>query len=58
MAERLYKTYNALILACLRSYGRRQARESFQRIIASLTRLRESWNSSKRPPPGTPKPTS
>ena len=43
MAERLYKTYHALILACLRSYGRRQARESFQRIIASLTRLRESW---------------
>jgi len=29
MAERLYKTYNALILAGLRSYGRRQARESF-----------------------------
>jgi flagellar protein FliS len=43
MAERLYKTYNALILACLRSYGRRQAKESFRRIIASLTRLRESW---------------
>ena len=43
VADRLYLTYNALILACLRSYGRRQARESFQRIITSLTRLRESW---------------
>jgi flagellar protein FliS len=43
MADRLYKTYNALIMACLRSYGRPQAKESFRRIIASLTELRDAW---------------
>jgi len=43
MAERLYRTYNNLIMACLRSYGRPQAKEGFRRIIASLTKLRESW---------------
>jgi flagellar secretion chaperone FliS len=43
MAERLYQTYNSLILACLRSYGRPQASENFQRIIAGLTQLREAW---------------
>jgi flagellar secretion chaperone FliS len=43
VAERLYQTYNALILACLRSYGRPRVRGNFQRIIASLTELREAW---------------
>lgn len=43
VAEHLYQTYNALILACLRSYGRPHARESFKRIIASLSDLREAW---------------
>ncbi|WP_426441516.1 flagellar export chaperone FliS [Bradyrhizobium genosp. P] len=43
LADRLYKTYNALIMACLRSYGRPQAKESFRRIIASLTELRDAW---------------
>jgi flagellar secretion chaperone FliS len=43
VAEQLYQTYNALILACLRSYGRPRARESFRRIIASLVELREAW---------------
>jgi flagellar protein FliS len=43
MAERLYQTYNALILACLRSYGRPQAKESFRRIIVGLTELRDAW---------------
>jgi flagellar secretion chaperone FliS len=43
VAERLYQTYNALILACLRSYGRPRVRENFRRIIASLTELREAW---------------
>jgi flagellar protein FliS len=43
VAERLYKTYNSLILACLRSYGRPHASENFRRIIASLTELREAW---------------
>ncbi|MCP1831435.1 flagellar protein FliS [Bradyrhizobium sp. USDA 4532] len=43
MADRLYRTYNALIMACLRSYGRPQARENFRRIIASLAELRDAW---------------
>jgi flagellar secretion chaperone FliS len=43
LADRLYRTYNALIMACLRSYGRPQAKESFRRIIASLTELRDAW---------------
>ncbi|QPF83134.1 flagellar protein FliS [Bradyrhizobium genosp. L] len=43
MAERLYRTYNSLIMACLRSYGQPHAKESFRRIIASLTELRDAW---------------
>ena len=43
MAERLYQTYNALILACLRSYGRPHAKESFRRIITGLGELRDAW---------------
>ncbi|GLR85096.1 flagellar export chaperone FliS [Bradyrhizobium iriomotense] len=43
VAERLYQTYNAMILASLRAYGRPHARESFRRIIAGLTELREAW---------------
>ncbi|KWV49947.1 flagellar biosynthesis protein FliS [Bradyrhizobium macuxiense] len=43
LADRLYKTYNVLIMACLRTYGRPHARESFRRIIASLTELRDAW---------------
>jgi len=43
MAERLYQTYNALILACLRSYGKPRARERFRRIVASLAELRDAW---------------
>ncbi|MBB4369651.1 flagellar protein FliS [Bradyrhizobium sp. cir1] len=43
VAERMFQTYNALILASLRAYGRPQARESFRRIIAGLTELREAW---------------
>ncbi len=43
MAERLYQTYNSLILACLRSYARPQAPENFRRIIASLSELRDAW---------------
>src|SRR5665647_481605 len=36
MAEQLHLTYHALILACLRSFGRRDAPECYRRIIASL----------------------
>jgi len=43
LADRLYQTYGALILASLGAYGRPQARENFRRIIAALTELREAW---------------
>jgi flagellar protein FliS len=43
VAERLFQTYNSLIIACLRSYGRPHMRENVQRIIASITKLREAW---------------
>ena len=43
VAEQLYRTYNAMILASLRAYGRPHARESYRRIIAGLTELREAW---------------
>jgi flagellar protein FliS len=43
VAERLYQTYNALIVACLRSYGRPHAKDSFRRIVASLADLRDAW---------------
>jgi flagellar protein FliS len=43
VAERMFQTYNALILASLKAYGRPHARESFRRIIDGLTELREAW---------------
>lgn len=43
VAERLYKTYHALIMACLRSFGRPDASVCYDRIIASLTELRDAW---------------
>jgi flagellar protein FliS len=43
VAEGLHKTYHTLIMACLRSFGRPNAAESYGRIIASLTELRDSW---------------
>jgi flagellar protein FliS len=43
LAEQLFKTYNSLILACLRSYGKPQASEHYRRIIASLSELRQAW---------------
>jgi flagellar protein FliS len=45
VAERMFLTYNALILASLKAYGRPHARESFRRIIAGVTELREAWES-------------
>ncbi|SFI21237.1 flagellar export chaperone FliS [Bradyrhizobium sp. cf659] len=45
VAEQMFQTYNALILASLKAYGRPHARESFRRIIAGLTELREAWES-------------
>lgn len=58
VAERMFQTYNALILASLKAYGRPHVHESFRRIIAALTELREAWEfvdatlrSSKAGPP-------
>jgi len=44
VTERLFRTYNALIMACLRAYGRPQMRQSYLRIIASLVELRDAWD--------------
>jgi flagellar secretion chaperone FliS len=43
VSERLFQTYNALILASLRSYGRPHMRENIRRIVASIGELREAW---------------
>jgi flagellar secretion chaperone FliS len=43
VAERLYETYGALIMAALRAYGRPRARENIGRIVKSLADLREAW---------------
>lgn len=43
VAERLFQTHNSLIVASHRAFGRPHARESFRRIIAAVTELREAW---------------
>lgn len=43
VAEGLHGTYHALIMACLRSFGRPDAADRYRRIIASLTELRDAW---------------
>jgi flagellar protein FliS len=43
VAERLYHTYNTVILACLRAYGQPGMRENLGRIRASLAELRDAW---------------
>ncbi|WP_315739748.1 MULTISPECIES: flagellar export chaperone FliS [unclassified Bradyrhizobium] len=43
VADQLFGTYNALIVAALRAYGRPHMRENFQRITQSLLELREAW---------------
>lgn len=57
LGERLFKTYNALILASLRSYGRPHMRENFQRIIASVSELRDAWEAVDNAPKNTPRAT-
>lgn len=42
-AERLFQTYSSLIVASHRAFGRPHAPESFRRIIAAVTELREAW---------------
>ncbi|BAM88806.1 putative flagellar protein FliS [Bradyrhizobium oligotrophicum S58] len=43
VADQLFGTYNALIVAALRAYGRPHMRENFQRITESLLELRGAW---------------
>jgi flagellar protein FliS len=43
LAERMHGTYHALIMACLRSFGRPDAAVCYRRIIASLVELRDAW---------------
>lgn len=56
LSERLFQTYNALILASLRSYGRPHMRENFQRIIAGIGELREAWEAVDVAAKGAPRP--
>ncbi|WP_315705555.1 MULTISPECIES: flagellar export chaperone FliS [unclassified Bradyrhizobium] len=55
VAERLFRTYNSLILAALRSYGRPHMRENFQRIIASIAELRDAWEATDAATKGGPR---
>jgi flagellar secretion chaperone FliS len=48
VAERLFQTYNALIIAALQSYGRPHMRENVQRLVASINELREAWETVER----------
>ena len=43
VAENLHTTYHALIMACLRCYGRPDSAASYRRIIASLSEMRDAW---------------
>ena len=43
VAEQVFQSYNALILASLKAFGRPHARQSFERIIAAISELRQAW---------------
>ena len=43
VAERLFQTYNSLIVASHKAFGRPHAPQSFRRIIVAVTELREAW---------------
>lgn len=43
VAEHLFQTYNSLIVASHRAFGRPHARENFRRIIAAVSELRDAW---------------
>jgi flagellar protein FliS len=43
LADRLYRTYSSIIMACLSSYGRPDAAQRYRKLIGSLTELRDSW---------------
>ena len=44
VANRLGRTYNSLIFACLGSFGMPDAESRYRRIIGSLAELREAWS--------------
>jgi len=48
VADELYKAYNLLILACLRSYGRPQAPENFGASSRALWKLRRGLGVRRR----------
>ncbi len=43
LADRLFRTYNSLIVSSLASFGRPDAAQRYRKIIAALTDLRNSW---------------
>ncbi len=43
LAERLFKTYNSLIVACLKSFGKPDAIQRYRKLIGSATELRDAW---------------
>jgi flagellar protein FliS len=45
LADRLFRTYNSLILSCLASFGRPDSAQRYRKIISGLTDLRDAWKS-------------
>ena len=43
LADRLFKTYNSLIVACLKSFGKPDAIQRYRKLIGSATELRDAW---------------
>jgi flagellar protein FliS len=43
VAEQVFQSYNALILASLKAFGRPHARQNFERIIAAIADMRQAW---------------
>ena len=54
LADRLYRTYSSIIMACLSSYGRPDAARRYGKLIASLTELRDAWRSVAANPAAKP----
>ncbi len=45
LADRLFRTYNSLIVSSLASFGRPDSTQRYRKIIAGLTDLRNAWKS-------------
>jgi flagellar protein FliS len=43
LATRLFRTYNSLILASLRAFGRPDSAQLYRRLIVSVAELRDAW---------------